>query len=1319
MSEVVSLSDVRFRAHQDGDIPTGGSGPGAIPDGSFKLYIDNIKFRSEQDVQFSDDITAATRLDMRKRAAKRVYGTVNKKAIEPDWTGYGTPIVWAYFSPEYTGEYELYVEVVDGHEGFTPNIEIWEVANQDPPESYGDVLDFTGFAWSNDFPEPEFADLDKDKWYYILAYHWGTSGIDPEIEGTFSFTMKAADQSQYRIGAISGGPLLNPRGWQGGHNSTENGPVTILHNIFVFHNAPLTIEVERCWGGLIPRLRVETSGGVLITQDEGVEASVTFTPNGTSSYRLEVEGVDGTEGGYIIKWDMPHPPGDSLDNPIDLGSSNSISRTGDSTHGASSDVLSTPGLRGEEDVFTEFDGDWSSVWYTWTCADDGWLYLSIPAKAVGGAWRIDVFQGNDYEDLLLVEKGDNFSPYNADLPVKAGQVYKIRVNSFGLGSTFSFNMINNTSQTPINFFSGSEFSHTTIGSFTSFDIYSSTNPYGTKTLLTAFKVKFGNANEIVGDGGDDKPVIGRMVDWSGTTRDIALDHSARNMSNHNNIFFGSISGDNVNDDEWTLVEIFWNTHGGVDLYTNGKYIGTPFNFGAVAGIRRLDLGYISDSLSRGLDMRFKDVTIKDLHNRDFNYLPEELPNRIIHFEGFNHNLGRTVSSVYDDWSGYGGAGDTFQALRNLQAPNWLVEGDIVDDPERGRCAKVTGIASIRQTGMQDTNLNICHSVSAWVKPKAFTTAPTWQILCHIDGNGLTKLLVRHDGNLKIQNVIEGTEFFLKRKLTLEEWTCLEFVYDNRWPKTKHTVYINGELVYDDYAYRWEDWFTTTAPWVHFTGGGTGAEMLWTDLAVGLGYQGKLGAFKTAQIVPNSTVDDSIGTLGGAWPGHSYAWIKSSDDGITFSAYNTGDGAHNYVNSWPFARGFNTSPNAAAKWIAQTNGTGFSIPHIPFYIEFGFEDMPSGTPVALKTREVGRGAKMIPEPPNPSVYESERAPELAVYTTATIMNGVHELRTVRKSLACSFELLPHSVNHYEETRPFAGGINPWTESQVNGITVRWGSRGGGFAFSHEYGTVLQALAIEVLMEDNYPALAEYANLDAPWSQGYLPTIYWEWEVQGVVDLYEDGEIPADQPLTGCDAYGKRTFPRTFRNGVFKSKVVDPYIRGKTPVVVTWFENEERNDVEIYWRVLPAFDLNYPGFDGDFHDTETDRINGTTSANMLRKWARPSGYDWWENNYGGQRAFAEYPPHEEIYKTYPEQNPYVYITYCNIDHATMLYDACRDRGGKLNPDGTIVLEAYVRDQWGNTSELTQVTIRMVKDCCGSIVLPIKFRAFQAGDMNAEEP
>jgi len=90
------------------------------------------------------------------------------------------------------------------------------------------------------------------------------------------------------------------------------------------------------------------------------------------------------------------------------------------------------------------------------------------------------------------------------------------------------------------------------------------------------------------------------------------------------------------------------------------------------------------------------------------------------------------------------------------------------------------------------------------------------------------------------------------------------------------------------------------------------------------------------------------------PNKPNAWIKTTDDGATYNELTGGDDAHNYVNTWPLLRGWSYDPNENAKWIGVCNGTGFNLPYEAYWVEFGFQDMPSGEiPVAIKVLQAGR------------------------------------------------------------------------------------------------------------------------------------------------------------------------------------------------------------------------------------------------------------------------------------------------------------------------------------------------------------------------------
>src|SRR3972149_7855804 len=207
MPEVISLSDVRYRASQEGDIPATYPGHQTNRTGTNKVFIDNVKYRSNQNVVwFEDDIAAAPNILFNGRSGLSITGTIRKAT--DSWEGYGTPTVWAKFRAPYSGQYTMTIEAIDGKpttsydgggnpiDGFVPNVEIWLPYTSDVPTGYGDIEDFPGFAW----PPYQFGDFVFDliagRTYYMLVYSWSDDGPAEPDEEDGSFVINLSPYAQ-------------------------------------------------------------------------------------------------------------------------------------------------------------------------------------------------------------------------------------------------------------------------------------------------------------------------------------------------------------------------------------------------------------------------------------------------------------------------------------------------------------------------------------------------------------------------------------------------------------------------------------------------------------------------------------------------------------------------------------------------------------------------------------------------------------------------------------------------------------------------------------------------------------------------------------------------------------------------------------------------------------------------------------------------------------------------------------------------------------------------------------------------------------------
>lgn len=1354
----ISLSDVRYRAHQAGDVPN--TYPGHQTNkstGPHKIYLDNVKYRAHQNVVwFEDDIAAAPNIPFDGRTSMSITGAINNAT--DSWEGYDVGTVWAKFKAPVTGLYTMTVEVLDGEpttiyqfgdpmNGFVPNIEIWLPFTSNTPTSYADIEDFVAWVWPPYVYGDEIFNLIAGRTYYILAYSLPAVGQPtPEEEnGSFVINLSLFDSTTTATApqdAFGGGTLgSSPRGWIGGQNVNSNSVLNEpIHpqgsgNTVWFlwqnqhYSKPITFQIEREWGAEFV-ISVYTGNTVtaltLVGHSSNNPASVTFTPpSNFLNYRIQVDSKDGQEGGFILSWNMEEPIGNRLSNPINLGNSATASRTSDTTNGADADVpgdgITPNSSAGEEDLVIQYDADKATIWYEWEAPADGWATVTGTRTSVSvEAYQITVFSGDTYEELIMRGQSTFIggSPTRTiTFPAKQGAKYKIRVDSTQVGITYDLNVNLNTSHTPVNINSPGEFSHTSEGSFSRFEVYAPGNPYAKKTIYISWKMKYGDANKIELEQLDWPIQFGRLLNSSGALEiNLYLNQSVRSWRLGNNtIFARGLEGGHVTQ-EWTKVELIIHPEAGnFSLYTNGRLVGSDTMLAKV-DIRYLDLGYLDDAADRPVKLHYKDLIIRDIWNRDFDYRPEPSPtHNVKNFEGYSHGLPKTGSNSYEDWSGY--YGDKASVLsRSLAIPMWISKGT-PENTSRGRAIRMqqgefAQPSTTNLTSTFTTQGSLVEAFGAWIYLDSLPTGgvnPTGsRPLVGLTGSaepGPTvaspSLNIDADGNLYVRSA--GSEYrkYLKRRIDTGRWHYLEVVLDSRYPSVMWKIYLNGELIFEGIH---DPWIMVTnlersqfAP-TFYGVGPTGS--LITDMVYGQGYEGKLGPFKTALIKPNSSVDL-------VHNGDPVGWWKSTDDGATATILTLGDQPHTYVDQWPYIRNFEGTP-AAIRLIGQDNtfaATSLS------YVEFGFEDMPSGEdPVALKVLQAYRGWDKVPGGGPPlNDYEVESASDAQLALGVELVSQGRESRGTRYMTGEKDGPSPGITTINQEAMfLYDYGEIPWTESLVNGVTVRWGFGGGAFAGAPDYGGVLNAIGIEVLMRDTYPALAPYSNLYPPDFEWLIPWL--------------GGDTSQDiPPLTGtsqtsCDAYDKRSAPTYPQNGRVKINAVDPYIRGKVLLWlnIMYFGNAWwRDDVDIYWRLVPAYDQNYPGFDGDFHDTDLDRTNGTTSNDMLVRWLKPYGYDW--NDVGRFRGIPDYPPNSQIKKTRPlDDSNWFYFK--NVEDATLLYDPCFDvEKGKIAPDRTVKIQAYAKDAWGNSSSINEFTFTFPRgNCCGHIVVPIKYRAKQAGDV-----
>lgn len=1349
LSNAISVSDVRYRASQDGDIPATYPGHQTNKSGVHKVYIDNIKYRSHQNVVwFEDDISAAPNIPFDGRAGISITGSITQRFTD-SWEGYGVGTGWAKFRAPYSGQYSLAVEKLDGApttltdlsgnplNGFVPNVELWLPFTNDTPTSYADIEDFPAFAWPYD--PPDVFNLIAGRTYYILVYgfHFGPGlGVTPiEEDGSFVINLQpfVADNIITTLynGFSQASFIWQPRMWGSGQNVNatketsepthpDGSGKTVWFLYQPVHTEQVTFRIERQWNAefvISVYTGSSVSGLTLVTRSTDSPASVTFNATQFTNYRIQVDSKDGQEGGFILEWEMPNPLGNEFDNAIDLGNSTSVTRNSETTHGADGDLVDTP--YGENAISIWADNDFSSIWYKWIAPSDGWVTITTTRISGNSVVHPMAFNGNDYSNIIKVVESSAFtSPQSISWPVKQGKEYRIRYSSGDAGQIYNFVLAHDAASTPANFSATSEFTADSEGEFTRFEIYPSGSKYANKCTYITWKMKYGDANKIEMDGQDASILFGRILDAAGTERlTLELNGSARSWRLGDNVVHanGTVEGSHVTQD-WIRVELFvWPERGHYALYVNGRYCNTDSYPGT--NMRYLDLGFIDDraSVPRPVILNYKDVYIRDVWNREFDYKPVVEPGQTHHvknFMGFEHGLPRTGGTGREDWSGYrGDAPSTF--TRGIAIPLW----DVIGTPEntsRGRAIRldigqsvITNNAGITGYGTG----NPVHAFGAWMYFYNFNGASetTGTILVSVSGDANDPVLrVWPDGNLSVRSALgDNNTQFLKRRLDTGRWHYLEIVYDERWPTAYWYVYLNEELIYEGIVDKWNRNSSPPnrgAPRIYGvgTGGGAASATLITDMVYGMGYEGKLGPYKTSLIVPNQSVD--LVHLNSAGVG----WWKSEDDGLNATVLTLGDNPHTYINTWPIIRNFEGTP-APIKLIAQdfTFNTGALS-----YVEVGFESMPGGEiPVAIKTLEAYRGW----DKPLINDYEVESASDADLLLGVEIVSGGKEQRGQRY-LTGEKDGTKAGITtiSQENVFPFDHGDTPWTESSVNAVTVRWGFGGGGFAGAGDFGGVLQGLAIEVLMRDTYPSLAPYSIL-------YAPNIEWNNPWYGGDFIADDHLNPTNaMTLNGCDAFNKRplgTFPTGYPSASrFETNAIDPYIRNKVWwwIAISPFDHP-RPDLETYWRVLPAYDSNYPGWDGDFHDTDIDRANGTTSYDMLVRWTKPAGYDWYD--IGDIASHPDYPPHTTIRKGLPTNVETTTYGYAWLEAPTFLYEPCLDvMKGKLFPDRTFKIQAYVRDPWGNVSPTREITLNVLKGVCscGEIVVPIKYRAKQDGDV-----
>lgn len=1152
-----------------------------------------------------------------------------------------------------------------------------------------------------------------------------------------------------------------PRGWWSSHNvgasrqgsePISTGERTVWFTFFLEHAGDVTFTIDRTWGDLENAvLSIYTGGSIgsltLIGTDRGPNPSVTFTNNSNFFYRISIGGVTTSDqGGFVFSWDLPQAQSNyTFAAATVLGTSGTVvNQNANGTMAEFGDII----------MDTASDAP-TSLWYQLTAPFDGFLEITA-TPAASEYVNLTLYRGSNHSDLQLVlQETNSLATVTVGCPVSSGDVYYLQASPYVNQTVplFSFTYAF-TAVVAANFYDPGEIQSNSPGSYTTFEINpGASNPRSGDWHYVGFYVRYGDANRPPTTGPSASfPQIARLRDSAGTEIcnisiygwDEGIKFQGQFLPRQGTTP-QSVGSSRTLDAAPRHIEILLqckDTTGysdGSDLahfFVDGSFIGNmSTGISSRNGFRYLDIGQVYNPDSWTLDLRYTHIRAVNL--RDYDIPPPDLSpgvKRIIRALGFENN-----TSVSEWKSNYWSksTGNPANSLREgncVSQETWpsTYHGTETatyfwgDSPGRGRGLRMIGSVTnssypLVDSGSAGGNLKFpmvpettpMNDVSWWLYVDSY---PTSRVVV-LEGNSqfesgspslqydVRSVYMLPDGTLAMGcgtsfQWSAGTYVWSSRKVELNTWAHIEVAFNLCAEQPTIRWWLNGEEQAPFVGYRNQDLTNNLASyqinmfptWGETIQGVNPGGSCWiTDVAVGLFDGSPIGPIKSQLHLPDASGTHVVGTAPtffkpGLYPAteqEPYSMFTTVDNGVTNIQLNPTDPVHTFIDDWP--------PVIGADFVGMTSwGPGV-------YIEYSYQDVDSGAEVLfVNSLMAARGFhhNYYGFPPNPfGGYYTDFQPTVSDKMPDNFW-WLHDPSTGEDlqagTMGANFINQGGETRWYKETSwPRGFSSQQWTPSMINSAFARWGERegmAGNPTAPSSPGVCLIAQAIEVITADSYPALTAVGASPSPPD---LEEAYWA-----------NPESELDSCM-GDDKNNLATDPY-MKNAVWRM----PFIgREDAP-------EDRRRDVEWYWRVTPAQN-DQPGFDGSFHDTDADRLAGTTSFDVLMGPYFPIMWD--PIGFGGQYLFPlgavfNYPTEIEGSRWGHAYEGYFDTADTRIRGKEWIFNPCRNTIGKIGTDRTVVIEFYARDSWGKTSSTTSVTYTINKGICCDFI-PQIYRIIKA--------
>lgn len=1028
------------------------------------------------------------------------------------------------------------------------------------------------------------------------------------------------------------------------------------------HDGTFTFNVDRVWGDIPSTSDVGVAiykGGTfddfgdLVLRDAGMgSASLTVTFAEADAYDDFVIVFFVTDpdhqGGFTFSWDVASPPAnDTFENAEAITASGSLTGF----------RLNRTVLQLGDDTLDGYEFADGNRWWKYVPSADGTLEVRSTVATVQSQDCI-VWKGTEIESLLaMAHMRHNIADRTCSVPVKEGETYYIQVTGnptiehdlywdlLGVGCDYSD--------------AGGSYG---AGSYETVSVATATGPCRHDSLYIRFYAAM-SSGDWAGSSGNGK--ICKIFDTDGTLIDEI--HLQDWGPRPNTGAFGYGNGQAVSSTKITtvpaLVELYVTTLPSTDYATSSKYTVMLVNGEAVSNFNRVDysllaigsvqIGNIDDPYGYTLDIT--DLRVKHLSIYESVPLPTgwtDPESLVINGSGYISDGPAAGSGLIDPPFGPHGMWMFTERTSGI--------GSIIADPTSKfeRVISASTSSGGYPAGQAFTGPYPELSTGVWVH---FTTIGTCNIFTalydtHSGFNGGSYgVRMNSDGRLVLIAAWFGnqSEVTAHRKFETGDWHWVEVYVERLAPRVEIRWWIDGEEqapLKDDrtrgllYAIGNQTFTLGIQP----VGGSTTARGYVGPYVVAR--KGPVGPITTLRSTPDESGTHDLGVLT-AYTDDSGTekFIKSNDDGATYSSLGATEDVSPYIDEWP-----ETPFDSGDSMIGQANRDG--------YIEFKHSDVSGDfllvkAMMSVRSMHIMNGGLLLLhtfselEPNNPDQTPTGSMPSQAVYQLPGSAGVVYQWHEYADSFT------NQGVSNTFMSRAPDG--QPWDATKFADMFTRWGYAHFDFGGAQQ-GNALYAHQFEVLVKDDPGSTAAVAEVDDPRIWVYTP----HTDTFGNVS----GDTSGDQLLDSCMAW-----PRN-------SKAVDPNMKGKV-----WFLVDSElpfdNNIDLYWRMLPAYKPSPAGFDGTFQKIEDVPFS---------QW-RWFNAEWWGAALNRQQQFDDHWANPWQF------NDNLFDYDSRVPSDAFIYDPC-GLGSLVDEDGNITFEVYWKDSYGVESNVVQNIVKILPgDCC----------------------